>query len=108
MTETIGTNLKRMLLIQHPFFLPMIFRRLHLIYFNTIHPDRNLSGSPALFKKITITFYNKQDNANFLILLAFILLLVWKNFSHTFLNTSILWILRKKTSHRKRLLEIPY
>jgi hypothetical protein len=58
-------NLKRMLLIQHPFFLRLIFRELRLIRVDLGAYLLDLAGSPPKSKKITITFCNMQDGAEF-------------------------------------------
>jgi hypothetical protein len=58
-------NLKRMLLIQHPFFLCLIFSELELVHVDLGMPNPIFGGSPANSKKITITFYNMQDGAKF-------------------------------------------
>ena len=54
-----------MLLIQHPFFLLLIFSKLWLVCVDIRVYSTNFTGSPPEFKKFTITFCKELDNAKF-------------------------------------------
>jgi hypothetical protein len=58
-------NLKRMLLIQHPFFLCLVFNELSLVCVDLGATGLHFTGSPPQSKKFTITFSSRSDGAEF-------------------------------------------
>ena len=58
-------NLKRMLLIQHPFFLCLVFNELGLVCVDLGATGLHFTGSPPESKKFTITFSSRSDGAKF-------------------------------------------
>jgi hypothetical protein len=58
-------NRKRMLLIQHPFFLRLVFSKLELVCINPVEAGQHFTGSQHQSKIFTITFCSRSDSAKF-------------------------------------------